>query len=133
VLLGALLVTESRHGLLVGETTLGNKDGVPGLVELATGELLGRRIDIGVLVNGVELATTGRVQEEVGGLLDTLEEAVVLIAIALGGLLVGVVTEDLLTVSTLDLLGGCAPAELLETENGVVILALRKVRMSLRN
>lgn len=132
VLLAAVLVTESRHRLLVGETTLGNKDGAPALVELATGELLGRRVDIGVLVNGVELAATSGVQKEVGGLLDTLEEAVVLITLALGGLLVRVVTEDLLTVSTLDLLGACAPAVLLETEHGVVILALEEVRKSSR-
>jgi hypothetical protein len=35
-----------------------------------------------------------------------------------------VVTQDLLAVSPLDLLGGCAPAVLLQTQNGVVILAL---------
>lgn len=34
------------------------------------------------------------------------------------------VTEDLLTVGTLDLLGGCAPAVFAQTQDGVVILAL---------
>lgn len=58
------------------------------------------------------------------GLLDTLEEAVVLITVTQGGLLVGVVTENLLAVGTLDLLGGGAPTVFGNTKNGVVILAL---------
>jgi hypothetical protein len=124
VLLGAVLVSECGNRLLVGEATLGNENGVPGLVELATSELLGRGLNVGVLIDGIELATTSGVEKQIGSLLNTLEEAVVLVALTLGSLLVRVVTQDLLAVSPLDLLGGCAPAVLLQTQNGVVILAL---------
>ena len=122
--LGAVLVTELGDGLLHGETALGLVDGTPGLVVVLLGLLLAGRVDVGSLVDGVELATAGGVQQELGGNLDTLEEAVVLVALARGSLLVGVVAQDLLTVSTLDLLGGCAPAETGETQNGVVVLGL---------
>lgn len=56
--------------------------------------------------------------------LDTLEKVVVLIAVSQGGLLVGVMAEDLLAVGALDLLGGSTPAVLGQTKNGVVILGL---------
>jgi hypothetical protein len=58
------------------------------------------------------------------GLLDTLEEVVVLVAVSQGSLLVGVVAEDLLAVGALDLLGGSTPAVLGQTEDSVVILGL---------
>jgi hypothetical protein len=70
------------------------------------------------------LAAANGVQEQLGGLLDALEEVVVLVTLAHGGLLIGVVAEDLLAVGTLDLLGGSAPAVLGQAENGVVILGL---------
>lgn len=56
--------------------------------------------------------------------MNTLEEVVVFLALPLSSFLVGVVTQNLLTVGTLDLLGGCEPTELLETEDGVVVLFL---------
>jgi hypothetical protein len=128
VLLSAVGIAESRHRLLVRETALGDEYGSPGLVELTAGDLLGGGIDIGVVVDGVELAAADGVQKQISGLLDTLEESVVL-GLAGSGLLVGVVTQDLLTVSTLDLLGGRAPTVTLETEDSVVILTLLGVSM----
>jgi hypothetical protein len=49
------------------------------------------------------LGTFDRVEEDFSGFLDTLEEAVVF-GVTRGGFLVGVVTENLLAMSTLDLL-----------------------------
>lgn len=123
--LSAILVTELGNGLLVGETTLSLEDWSPSLVEAGLLDLLlGGGLNLGGLVDGVELTTAGGVQQKLGGDLDTLEEAVVLVALAGGGLLVGVVAQDLLAVGTLDLLGGCAPAVTGQTENLVVVLGL---------
>jgi len=126
LLLGAVLVTELGNGLLNGETTLSLEARAPGLVKLALGGslLLGRGLNIGGLIDGVELATTSGVKQQLSGDLNALEEAVVLVAVARRGLLVGVVTQNLLAVSTLDLLGGCPPAVAGQTENGVVVLGL---------
>ena len=85
--------------------------------------LLGGGLDIGLLVNGIELAALDGVEEDLGGLLDALEEVVVLGA-ASGGLLIGVVLENLLAVSALDLLLSGPPAVLGKAENLVVILLL---------
>lgn len=108
----------------LGEASLRLEDLAPcfivvGLLEL----LLGRGLDIGLLIDGIELATLDGVKEDVGGLLDTLEELVVLGA-ALSGLLIGMVLEDLLAVSLLDLVLGSLPSVLGEAENLVVILGL---------
>jgi hypothetical protein len=114
-----------RNGLNLGETAFSTENRSPELVEVALLDLLlGRGLDLGGLVDGIELAALDGVEEHLGGLLDTLEEAVVLVTVAEGGLLIGVVTEHLLAVSTLDLLGGRAPAVLAQAENGIVILAL---------
>ena len=59
-----------------------------------------------MLVNGIELAALDRIEEDLGGFLDTFEKAVVFGATS-SGLLVRMVTEDLLAVSTLDLFFGC--------------------------
>jgi hypothetical protein len=67
--------------------------------------LLGWRFNISVLINRVILATLDRICEDLGCLLNTLEEAIIL-RIASSGLLIGMVTKNLLAVSTLDLLFG---------------------------
>lgn len=108
----------------LAEAGLRLEDVAPELVEVALLQLLlGGGLDIGLLVDGVELAALGGVQKNLGGLLDALEEVVVVGATG-GGLLIGVVLEDLLTVGTLDLLLGSLPAVLGETENLVVVLLL---------
>lgn len=56
--------------------------------------------------------------------MDTLEEAVVLVTVTQSSLLVRVVTEDLLTMGTLDLFGASAPAVLAQAQDGVVVLTL---------
>lgn len=70
------------------------------------------------------MTTLSRVKKNLSSFLDTLEEAVVFVALAGSGLLVGMVAEDLLAVGALDLFGGSLVAVLAETEDGVVILAL---------
>lgn len=70
------------------------------------------------------MTTLGGVKKDLSSFLNTLEEAVVFVALAGSGLLVGMVAEDLLAVGALDLFGGSLVAVLAETEDGVVILAL---------
>lgn len=114
-----------RNRLDLREAALGLENRSPELEEVTLlALLLARRLNIGSLIDGVELAALNGVGQNLGGLLDTLKEAVVLITVAESSLLVGVVAEHLLAVSTLDLLGGCTPAVLGETENCVVVLAL---------
>lgn len=111
--------------MFVGETTLRPENAVPQLVEVAFFELfLGRWLDIGVLIAGIILTTLGGVEKNFGSLLNTLEKAVVFVALAGSSLLVGVMAEDLLAVGTLDLFGGSLVAVFAKTEDGVVILAL---------
>lgn len=123
LLLGRLGAAKRGDGVVLGEAALGLEDLAPELVVVALG-LLGGGLDIGLLVDGVVLATLGGVEEDIGGLLDALEELVVL-GLTRGGLLVGVVLEDLLAVSLLDLLLGGLPAVLGETKDLVVVLGLR--------
>lgn len=124
VLLGALRVSKLGHGLLCGEAALGLEDLAPQLVEVALlGLLLGRRVDLGSLVDRVELPPADGVGEDLVGLLDALEELVVLGATG-GGPLVGVVLEHLPAVGALDLLGGGLPAVAGYAEDGVVVLRL---------
>lgn len=108
----------------LGESGLGLEDLAPELVVVAFLELLlGRGLDVGLLVDRVVLAALDRVKKNFGGLLDALEELVVFLA-ALSGLLVRMVLEDLLAVGLLDLVLSSLPAILGDTENLVVILRL---------
>lgn len=120
--------------MLVGETTLGLENTVPQLVEVALFELLlGRWLDVGVLIAGIVLTTLGRVEKNFSSLLNTLEEAVVFVALAGGGLLIGVMAEDLLAVGALDLFGGSLVAVFAKTEDGVVILTLLIISMCIHS
>lgn len=124
LLLGGVDVAKGRDGVVLGETGLGLEDLAPELVVVALLELLlGGRLDIGFLVDGVVLAALCGFKENLGGLLDTLEELIVL-GTASGSLLIGVVLEDLLAVGLLDLVLGGLEAVLGETKNLVVILSL---------
>jgi hypothetical protein len=124
LLLGGVLVTEPGDGLGLGEAALGLEDGVPELVEVAgLGLLLGRGLDISALIDGVELAALGGVEENLGGLLDALEEAVILGG-ASGSLLIWVMAENLLAVGALDLVLSGLVTVLGKSKNGVVILLL---------
>lgn len=124
LLLGGVLVTEPGDGLGLGEAALGLEDGAPELVEVAgLGLLLARRLDIGALIDGVELAALRGVEEDLGGLLDALEEAVILGG-ASGSLLIWVMAENLLAVGALDLVLRSLVAVLGKTKNSVVILLL---------
>ena len=87
------------------------------------GLLLARGLDIGALIDGVELATLRGVEEDLGGLLDALEEAVILGG-ASGSLLIWVMAENLLAVGALDLVLRSLVAVLGKTKNSVVILLL---------
>lgn len=120
----AVFLAESGHGLVLAETSLAVKDLVPQFVEsLALRILLGWGLDVSGLVDRVELTTSDGIGEDLGGLLDALEERVVLVG-AGSGLLVGVVLENLATVGLLDLLLSGLPAVSSYAENSVVILAL---------
>ena len=124
LLLGRVLAAERRDRVDLGEAGLRLEDVAPELVEVALGELLlGRGVDVRGLVDRVELPAADRVEEDLGRLLDALEEVVVISA-AGGGLLVGVVLQDLLAVGALDLILGGLPPELGNAENLVVVLAL---------
>jgi hypothetical protein len=108
----------------LGEASLRLEDLTPCLIVVGLLELLlGGGLDIGLLIDGVELATLDGVKEDVGGLLDTLEELIV-VDTALSGLLIGVVLKDLLAVSLLDLVLSSLPSVLGEAENLVVVLGL---------
>lgn len=136
-LLGAVDVAKDRDGVGFAEAALGLEDLAPALVEEVGAALLqlllGGRLDLGALVDGIELAALDGVEEDLGSLLDALEEVVVLSA-AGGSLLIGVVLEDLLAVGTLDLVLGSAEAVLGKTQNSVVILLLfRGVSVESRN
>jgi len=127
LLLGRVGVAERRDGVVVAKAGLGLEDVAPELVEVTLSELLlGRGLDLGLLINGVELAALCGVKENLGGLLDALEEVVV-VGAAGSGLLIGVVLEDLLAVGTLDLLLSGSPPVLGDTENLVVILSLERM------
>lgn len=124
VLLGGVGIAKGGDGVCLGETGLGLEDLAPELVEVALLQLLlGGGLDIGLLVDRVELAASDGVEQNVGSLLDALEELVVL-GTAQGSLLIGVVLEDLLAVGLLDLLLGGLVAVLGQAENLVVVLSL---------
>ena len=76
-----------------------------------------------MLVDGVELSAFYRVEEDFGCFLNTFEEGVVF-GRAGGGAFVGVVAENFLAVSELDLGLGGAVAVAGEAEDGVVVLTL---------
>lgn len=112
--------------MVLGEASLSLENLAPELVEVALLQLLlGGGVDLGLLVDGVVLATLGGVEEDLGSLLDALKELVVLGA-ALGSLLIGVVLQDLLAVGLLDLLLGGLVAVLGQAKNLVVVLSLRE-------
>lgn len=126
LLLGGVGVAELRHGLCLGEAALGLEDLAPGLVVVDFGALqllLGRGLDLSALVDGVVLTALDGVKQNLGRLLDALEE-VVIVAAAGRGLLIGVVLEDLLAVGALDLLLGGLVTVLGDTQDRVVVLLL---------
>lgn len=124
VILGGVGVTKGGHRVVLGETSFGLEDLAPQLIEVAFLDLLlGRGLDISLLINGVVLATLDRVKQHIGGFLDTLEELVVLGA-ALGSLLIRMVLQHLLAVGLLDLVLTGLVAVLGQTENLVVVLGL---------
>lgn len=125
-LLGAVDVAKGRDGVGFAEAALGLEDLAPALVKVGSALLqllLGRGFDLGALIDRIELTALDGVEEDLGSLLDALEEVVVLGA-AGGSLLVGVVLEDLLAMGTLDLVLGSPEAVLGKTQNSVVILLL---------
>lgn len=85
--------------------------------------LLAWRLDISAFIDGIELSALDRVGQDLGGLLNTFEKAVVF-GVTGGSLLVGMVAKDLLAVGTLYLVFCSAVAVFGEAENGVVILSL---------
>lgn len=126
-LLGAVDVAKGRDGVGLAEAALGLEDLAPALVEEVGTALLqlllGGGLDLGALIDGIELTALDGVKEDLGSLLDALEEVVVL-GTAGGSLLVGVVLEDLLAVGTLNLVLSSPEAVLGKTQNSVVILLL---------
>lgn len=123
-LLAGLLVAELGYGLNAGETSFGLEDSAPELVEVSVLYLLlGRWLDICVLIDGIVLATLDRVGEDFSGFLNALEEAVIL-GVSSCSLLVRMMAENLLSVGALDLIFGGSPAVFGYTKNGVMILLL---------
>lgn len=124
---GGIDIAKGRDGVVLGETGLSLEYLTPKLVVVALLELLlGRRLNVGLLVDGVVLATLGGVKEDLSSLLDTLEELIILGA-ALGGLLIGMVLEDLLAVGLLDLILSGLESVLGKAKNLVVVLSLYKI------
>jgi hypothetical protein len=76
-----------------------------------------------VFVNGVKLSALNGIEEDFGCFLYTFEEAIIFGATG-SCLLVRMVTENLLSVGTLDLIFGGFVAVFRETKNGIMILAL---------
>jgi hypothetical protein len=87
------------------------------------GHLLRRGLDLGILIDGIELASADGVREHFGGLLDALEKLIALI-ITSSSLLVGVVLQDFPAVGFLDLVLGGTVSQTGYAENSVVILRL---------
>jgi hypothetical protein len=77
-----------------------------------------------MLIHGIELTTLDGVEQDFGSFLNTLEEAVVL-GTSSRGLLIRVVTEDLLAMSALDLFFCRLVTVFRETKDGIMILCLR--------
>lgn len=124
LLLRAVLVAKAWDRLDLAEASLAVEDLIPQLVEaLSLGLLLGWRLNIGVLIDGIVLATLDRVGKDLGGLLDALKKIVVLGA-AGSSLLVWVVLQDLLAVGLLNLVLSGPPPVPGYAQNGVVILVL---------
>jgi hypothetical protein len=88
------------------------------------GLLLGWRLNIGSFVNGVILATLDGIKKNFGGFLDALEKLIVLSSTN-SSLFVGVMLQDLLPVSALDLVLSCTISVSGQTEDGIVVLALK--------
>ena len=120
--LGRLHGAQGGDGLLVRETGLSIKEGLPEFDKVALG-LLGGRGNVSGLIDGVELASSDRVKEKLKGLLDALEEAV-FVKGTLSSLLIGVVLENLASVGNSDLLLSGLVTELGNTKNLVVVLLL---------
>jgi hypothetical protein len=76
-----------------------------------------------VLIYRIILSALDGVKKDLGGLLNTLEEAVILSA-SCSCLLVWMMAQDLLSVGALDLLFRGLIAVLREAENSIMILAL---------
>lgn len=126
LVLGRVLVAKLRYRVDLAEAGLGLEDVAPELVEVALGELLlGRRRDVGILVDRVKLTALDGIKEDFSRLLDALEEVVILDTTG-GGLLVGVVLQDLLAVGPLNLVLSGLVAVLGEAKDFVVILRLQK-------
>jgi hypothetical protein len=108
----------------LGETSLRLEDLAPCLIVVGLLELLlGGGLNIGLLIDGIELAALDGVEEDVGSLLNTLEKLIIF-GTTLGSLLIGVMLENLLAVGLLDLVLSGPPAVLGNTENLVVVLGL---------
>jgi hypothetical protein len=106
IIFGTVLLSELRYRLDSGEAALGFEDIAPQFVVLALFQLLfGRGFDIGVLVDGVKLATLDGIKKNFGSFLNALKEAIIFGASG-GGFLVRVMTENLLAVCTLNLFFG---------------------------
>lgn len=110
--------------MCLGETSLRLEDLAPCLIVVGLLELLlGGGLNIGLLIDGIELAALDGVEEDVCSLLDTLEKLIIF-GTTLGSLLIGVMLENLLAVGLLDLVLSGPPAVLGDTENLVVVLGL---------
>jgi hypothetical protein len=106
IIFGTVFLSELRYRLDSGEAALGFEDIAPQFVVLALFQLLfGRGFDIGVLVDGVKLATLDGIKKNFGSFLNALKEAIIFGASG-GGFLVRVMTENLLAVCTLNLFFG---------------------------
>ncbi|KAH3674245.1 hypothetical protein WICPIJ_009645 [Wickerhamomyces pijperi] len=115
-------VTQLWNWLLLGESTFGFKHWGPGFDEVVFG-LWRRWQDIGAFVNRVELLTLAGVSQGFVGLLDDLEEPV-LVQATLSGLLIWVVLQDLLSVGTSQLVFGGSPSQVGDTQDGVQVSGL---------
>jgi hypothetical protein len=124
LLLGGVGASKGGDGVSLGEASLGLEDLAPRLVVVGLLKLLlGGGLDFSLLINRVKLAALDGVKEDVGGLLDTLEELIV-VDTTLGSLLIGVVLENLLAVGLFDLVLSGPPAVLGNTKDLVMILSL---------
>jgi hypothetical protein len=127
VLLGAVLVAKLGNWLNTRKSTFGLEDIAPQLIELALLKLLlGWGFNICVFIDGVVLTALNRIKENFGGLLNTLEEAVIF-GTAGCCFLIGMVAKNLLAVGTLNLLLASSETVLRKAQDSVMILTLPNV------
>lgn len=108
VLFRAVVITDHGDRRFLAESAFALEDSVPFLVERGwfCDIFLCWGCNICLFIHRVELASLNGVRQDFVGTLNTLEEGIILVALAGGSLLVRMMLQDLLAVCLFDLLVG---------------------------